>query len=182
MKERQLIYQALGLQVRQGRPADLAFLGLFVAFTAIATFIHIPGPYGSYFNLGEVAIYLIALLCGPVSGAIAGALGSSLVDIGLGYSVWAPFTFIIKGVEGYIVGRLGHPPSIPGSVAALALGGLWMIIGYGITTWYLYSWPAVIPEVLIDIAQVFIGAIIALPLAFKIMRAVGKRSKEDGNW
>src|SRR6056297_3019050 len=84
----------------------LAYIALFIAFVAVATYIYIPGPASSYFNLGEVAIYVIAFIFGAKSACIAGALGSSLVDVLLGYSIWAPFTLIIKGLEGYVVGKI----------------------------------------------------------------------------
>src|SRR6056297_4201811 len=87
---------------------SLSFLALFIAFTAVATYLHIPGPSSSYFNLGEVAIYTIALTFGAKAGGIAGAAGSALMDIILGYSIWAPFTFLIKGLEGWMVGKIGQ--------------------------------------------------------------------------
>src|SRR6056297_190397 len=94
----------------------LAYLALFIAFVAVATYIYIPGPASSYFNLGEVAIYIIAFTFGARSAAVAGALGSSLVDILLGYSIWAPFTLIIKGLEGYIVGKIAKQDREKGSL------------------------------------------------------------------
>lgn len=175
MREQQLLRRALNINFSNLKTLDLAFLALFIVFTSVATALAIPGPYGSYFNLGEVAIYLVALLCGPITGAIAGAVGSSLTDVFLGYSIWAPFTFVIKGVEGYIVGRLGRPLEFKRSLLAIVVGGTWMIAGYGLTAWILYSWPAVIPEVLIDLAQVSLGAFIALPLAFKVNRALQEK-------
>ncbi len=177
MREQQLLRRALNINFSRLQTLDLAFLALFIVFTSVATALAIPGPYGSYFNLGEVAIFLVALLCGPIPGALAGAVGSAMTDMFLGYTIWAPFTFVIKGVEGYIVGRLGRPLGFKRSLLAIVIGGLWMIFGYGTTIAFLYGWPAVIPEVLIDIAQVSIGAIIALPLAFKVHRAL-KLEKE----
>lgn len=143
----------------------LAYLALFIAFTAVATYLHIPGPSSSYFNLGEVAIYIIALLFGSRAGAVAGSIGSALVDILLGYSIWAPFTFIIKGLEGFIVGKLAKEGDLKQNILAIIAGGNLMVIGYAITKGFLISWPAVLPEVGIDYAQMLIGGVIALPIA-----------------
>lgn len=145
-----------------------AYLALFVAFTAVGTYLHIPGPSSSYFNLGEVAIYIIALVFGARAGGIAGAVGSSLIDIMLGYSIWAPFTFIIKGLEGFIVGKIAKENSWTSNILAIVAGGNIMVLGYAITKGFLISWAAVLPEVGIDYAQMLIGGVIALPISHKI--------------
>ena len=49
----------------------------------------------------------VALLFGRRAGATAGGLGSAMADLLGGYPHWAPFTLIIKGIEGYVVGALG---------------------------------------------------------------------------
>jgi len=74
----------------------------------VATYLHLPGPSSSYFNLGEVAIYIIAISFGKKAGGISAAFGSALMDILLAYSIWAPFTFIIKGAEAWIVGSIAN--------------------------------------------------------------------------
>lgn len=176
MKEQQLRQRLTQLGANGLQTIDIVFLALFIAFTAAATFIFIPGPGGSYFNLGEIAIYLIALLCGPLAGLVAGAVGSALADIILGYAIWAPFTFVIKGLEGLVVGILGRPLEFKRGVRAIVAGGLIMIVGYALAVWYLYDWPAVFPEIGIDIAQVTIGGVVALPLALKLDRLLKERS------
>ncbi len=143
----------------------LSFMALFVAFTAVATYLHIPGPSSSYFNLGEVAIYTIALTFGARAGGIAGATGSALMDIILGYSIWAPFTFIIKGLEGWIVGRISQKGDWKYNLIAIMVGGNLMIAGYAVAKAMLLSWAVVLPEIGIDFAQMLIGGIIAFPLS-----------------
>jgi len=86
----------------------LSYLAFFIAFIAVATYLHLPGPSSSYFNLGEVAIYIIAISFGKKAGGISAAFGSALMDILLAYSIWAPFTFIIKGAEAWIVGSIAN--------------------------------------------------------------------------
>jgi uncharacterized membrane protein len=67
--------------------------------------IYIPATKG-YFNIGESAVYLVALLLGPYAGAFAGGVGSMLSDIMGGYFFYAPGTLIIKAVEGGVLGLL----------------------------------------------------------------------------
>ena len=138
----------------------LAFMGLFAALLVIATVIlRFPVPtFNLYFNLGEAVIYLIALLYGGIPGAIIGGVGSALADIIGGYPVWAPITFIIKGLEGYIVGILASK----NRYMAVAMGGIVMMIGYAIAAGVLYGIGAVPVELAGDFVQVSAGAVIAL--------------------
>ena len=163
---------SLAIDFKKFQPKNIAYLALFIAFVAIATFISIKWPAG-YFNLGEVAIYLVALLCGPVAGAIAGAIGSALTDTFLGYFIpWAPLTFVIKGLEGYLVGRFAKPLQVKRALFGVGLGGLWMILGYGLATALVYNWAAVLPELVADLGQVLVGAVVAIPLAIKLNRSL----------
>ncbi|MFI5358534.1 MAG: ECF transporter S component [Halanaerobiales bacterium] len=150
----------------------LAYLALFTALVALATyFIKIPGANTSYYNLGEAFIFMIAIVFGPKAGLIAGALGSSLVDLVLA-PIWVPFTFVIKGVEGWVVGKLAEGKELSGRIIAVIIGGHIMILGYAIAVWILYGWPAVLPEILGNYGQAAVGAIIALPLARTIEKII----------
>ena len=157
--------ELIALELKHLSVRQLAFLSLFIAFTAVATFLHIPGPSFSYFNLGEVAIYTIALTFGRKAGFIAGSFGSAIVDVILGYSIWAPFTFIIKGVEGWVVGKLARDNDWRHNLLAIIAGGNIMVVGYAVTKGFLISWPAVLPEVGINYAQMLIGGTVALLLS-----------------
>lgn len=77
--------------------------GLMIALVFVVTrFTSIPTPVG-YFNIGDVAIMVTAVLLGKNSGFAAGAIGSAIADISSGYYIFAPVTFIIKGLEGYVI-------------------------------------------------------------------------------
>jgi uncharacterized membrane protein len=85
----------------------LASAAVFTAFVAAATMafvIFIPATKG-YFNIGEVMVYIAAMLMGPYVGAFAGGVGSAISDAILA-PVFAPGTLVIKGLEGFIVGYL----------------------------------------------------------------------------
>ncbi len=138
----------------------LAFMGLFSGLLVIATVVlRFPVPtFNLYFNLGESVIYLTALLYGPGPGAVIGGVGSALSDIIGGYPVWAPITFVIKCLEGYIVGAL----SKRNKYVAVALGGLTMMAGYALAAGILYGMAAVPVELAGDFVQVSAGAAISL--------------------
>ena len=94
-----------------GRPTDirrLARLALFTALVAAATrVVQIPMPATEgYVNVGDAVIIAGSLLFGGIAGALAGGLGSAMADLLGGYSHWAPFTLVIKGLEGLVIGSL----------------------------------------------------------------------------
>ena len=44
---------------------------------------------------------------GPLPALVAGGLGSALADLLTGYAHWAPWTLVIKGIEGWIAAAIG---------------------------------------------------------------------------
>ena len=108
----------------------LAAHGVFTAIIAVLTlFASIPLPVGSggaYLNAGDAAVYTAAFVLGPVGGAIVAAVGSALADVLHGAVVYAPATFIIKGLMGLIAGLLFKKSR----VLAPTVGGVVMPVGY----------------------------------------------------
>ncbi|WAM34619.1 ECF transporter S component [Caldicellulosiruptor morganii] len=111
------------------------FSGLLAAAVFVLTFtIKIPLPAG-YFNIGDVIIMLASILFGKGIGFLAGSFGSALADVTSGYLIYAPFTFIVKGLEGYICGIVFESlkkdkKEIPGFIISSILSGIWMAAGY----------------------------------------------------
>lgn len=161
---------------------DLAAAALFIALVFVVTrytLIPIPATRG-YFNLGEVVIYLAAILFGPVVGALAGGLGSALADL-VAAPQYAPFTLVIKGVEGFIVGRLAGRTAAS-RLGATVLAGAWMVAGYftaqvlfarslGIAPTPGGAVAAALTEVPFNLVQVTVGIVVAV-LAASRLRAL----------
>ena len=74
--------------------------GIFAALCCVATMISVPLPFG-YFNLGDIFVILAGWILGPI-GAVAGAIGSTIADLLLGFAMYAPATFVIKGAVALI--------------------------------------------------------------------------------
>ncbi|MCE4624579.1 MAG: ECF transporter S component [Desulfurococcales archaeon] len=86
---------------------SVAYSAVFAALVFAATLVSVATPVTrGYFNLGESMVYTAAIIGGPFVGAVSGAIGSSAADIVLQYGYYAPGTFVIKGLEGFIVGWL----------------------------------------------------------------------------
>ncbi|MFW9984965.1 MAG: ECF transporter S component [Candidatus Odinarchaeota archaeon] len=82
-----------------------AIMAALIAVLTISFQIAVPATQG-YFNLGEVGVYISALLFGPIIGGLAGGIGSMTADLATGYVIYAPGTLVIKGMEGFLVGYL----------------------------------------------------------------------------
>jgi len=92
-------------------PLFAFYTGLVTVATLIFT-IFVPATRG-YFNVGESAVYAVALLAGARAGAFAGGVGSMIADVVLGYYIFAPATLIVKGAEGGLLGLLSsRQPSL----------------------------------------------------------------------
>ncbi len=68
-------------------------------------FIKVPGPVAGYYHLGDGVIFVMAMLLGARTGAMAAGTGSMLADLLAGYGIYAPVTFMIKAAMGYLAGR-----------------------------------------------------------------------------
>ncbi|MFW9918092.1 MAG: ECF transporter S component [Candidatus Thorarchaeota archaeon] len=152
----------------------IALLAIFCALTTVATImfiIPIPSTFG-YFNLGDALVMLSGILLGPVGGFIAGGIGSAMGDVALGYFAFAPFTFLIKGGEGLIVGMIGRYSNgsqipRPWDLLAVILGAIVMLSGYYIAeVVFLGISPmaALLELVAFNSIQVIAGGIISITI------------------
>ena len=83
----------------------LVFSALLAALVCVATLIlTVSLPGGGYFNLGDCFVIASGVILGPWFGFLASAIGSALADVISGYVLYAPATFIIKGLMALIVG------------------------------------------------------------------------------
>ena len=83
----------------------LAYSALLTAMCTAATIaLPIPLVTGGYLNAGDIIIVVTALLFGPLPASIVGSFGGSIADIITGYVIFAPGTFIAKGLSGLLIG------------------------------------------------------------------------------
>lgn len=110
-----------------------------VLITTYLIKLPIPGSVG-YFNFGDVVIVFAALMLGRKGGFLAGAIGASIADIISGFAMWAPLTFVAKGLEGFLCGFAKGKKGIPyhiypliGTIimAAVYFVGEYLIPNYG---------------------------------------------------
>lgn len=143
--------------------------GLMIAFVCVATMvIQIPVPMTEgYVNIGDSIIFVTSIVFGPIPGMLAGGIGSALADILTGYSHWAIFTLIIKGLEGYIVGFIVRKnTNLLKNIIATLLGVIVMVCGYLLAGGFLQGSLIVsLGSVPSNIIQGIMSMIIGIPLA-----------------
>ncbi len=139
--------------------------GILMALTVVMTVIvQIPTPARTgYLNLGDMVIFLTAFMFGKKGGFLVGGIGSALADILLGWGVYAPITFIAKGLEGFVAGYLmekGFGKKFP--ILPALVGGLVMALGYYGAEIFMYGSKAALVNFPANIGQGFFGAGVAL--------------------
>ncbi len=148
-------------------------VAILMALTVVMTMVvHIPtfGTNG-YLNLGDMVIFLAALMLGRKGGFLVGGLGSALADILLSYTHYAPITLIVKGLEGYIAGRLLETKLGQRSpLFATSIGGIWMAFGYYFAESFMYGGKAALASIPGNLLQGIVGAISAVALFAAIKR------------
>lgn len=112
----------------------LVIAALLASFTCVATMIiQIPNGIGGYINLGDCIVLISGWMLGPVYGGLSAALGSMLADVFSSYVVYAPATFIIKGLMAVIATVLYKALAAKNWVATVISGfaaELFMVLGY----------------------------------------------------
>lgn len=152
----------------------LVFSALLAALTCVATMIiKIPSPLHGYINLGDSVVLLSGWLLGPVYGFGAAAVGSALADVFAGYGVYAPATFIIKGLVALVAFGLNKATKKQtlGLLVSAVVAELVMIGGYYIFEGFMYGFGASLVNVLPNGVQAVAGIIVGIILV-KIFKKV----------
>ena len=147
-------------------------MAIMAALVAVGTLvIRIPNLMGGYFNVGDVLIFVAALAFNPLVGGFAGGVGSAIADA-VGFPVFVIPTLVTKGLEGFIAGLVVNKKSPYRDVLAVVLGGCEMVVGYFLVEYVALQWGlgGASAEVLPNIAQIIVGGVVGIPLAYVIRR------------
>ncbi len=150
-----------------------AVMAALVCITTVLIQIPIPATDG-FFNIGDAMVMVAALTGGPIVGAFAGGIGSSLADLLGGWYVWVIPTLIIKGTEGFLTGwilRRGKQ-KIQNIVFAWMIGGLEMVFGYFLVQVYMYGLSAAMVELPFNFVQMAVAGIVGIPLSQALKRMI----------
>ncbi len=142
----------------------IVFLAVSTALVFVVTrlaYVPISAFNGQVFDLGDVMIFTFAWTFGPAIGAFAGGVGSGLSDASLP-SPFAPFTLVVKGLEGFLAGYFAKKSSLGSIRLSWVLASIAMVGGYFLTNWVGLGFGVLagLYEVPFDIAQVVTGGVI----------------------
>lgn len=155
------------------RTKSLVKYSILIAMTTVMTMvIRIPsiGTNG-YLNLGDMVVFIAAMVLGKKGGLVVGGLGSSLADVLGGYAHYAPITLIVKGLEGFIAGAiLETKVGKKYPIIATVIGGIWMALGYYMAEIFMYGAKGALASVPGNIMQGLFGAITAVVLFKAILK------------
>lgn len=131
---------------------------------------------GGLIHLGNVPLFLAAICFGRRTGALCGAFGMAAFDILAGWTPWAPFTFIIVGLMGYVLGLIAERrPRLWAYCVGVILATAIKICGYYIAEGILYgNWVTPLASIPGNLVQIAVAAAIALPLAAPMRRILGR--------
>ncbi|RTQ89702.1 ECF transporter S component [Lysinibacillus telephonicus] len=153
---------------------DLILSAMLIALVFVATvFLNIKLPItanGGLVHLGTAMLFISSILFGPKKGAIAGAIGMGLFDLVSGWTLWAPFTIIARGLQGYVVGKIAwsngrNGRSISFNIIAAIASAPFMLAVYYVCEGVLYrNWIAPAASIPGNIVQNVVGIIVAIPV------------------
>lgn len=145
----------------------LVTAALFAALACVATMIiKFPSPLKGYLNIGDCIVLLCGWMLSPVYGFVAAGLGSGLADLLSGYLVYAPATFIIKGLMALIAcytfklihKSLGH--NLPARIVSGILAEIIMVLGYYVFEGFMYGFIASAVNIPANAIQGIVGLIL----------------------
>ncbi len=161
------------------RTRDIVITALLTALVFVFTqFLNIRLPIsvnGGLFHLGTVMVVIVGIVFGKKKCAVASAVGMALFDLLGPWAIWAPFTFVVRGVSGYLLGYISHTKNNGNhwvtNVVAVVASGLCMMVGYYITEVILYhNFVTPLTSIPGNMMQVVISGVIGLPAAMVLKR------------
>ena len=145
----------------------IAIFGALICVVTMLIVIPIPATQG-FINIGDAIVMITALMFGPLVGSLAGGFGSMFADLFLGFTVYAPATLIIKGLEGLVVGIIADPKGKTSrlhyrDIIGVIVGGLIMVIGYFLYEIILWGIEIALVEIFLNgLIQFGLGSFIAI--------------------
>jgi uncharacterized membrane protein len=157
---------------------DIVQVALMAAMVFVTTYvIEIPVGTKAVLHIGDTMVFAGAIILGNKKAALASAIGMGLFDLLSPYAVWAPFTFIIKGVMAYIASSIAYRKNYEGNnpvnnIFGFIIAGIWMIAGYFFAGAIIYhNFAQAFLDIQWNVLQVVAGIVLAIPLIAALKKA-----------
>ena len=144
----------------------IVLAALVAALACVATMVvKIPSPMKGYVNLGDCIVLVAGWILSPWYAFLAAGLGSALADLFLGYVIYAPATFLIKGGMALVALFLFRVlKRATGNFAARLIGAvcaeLLMVLGYFVFEGFLYGFAPSLVNIPANAMQGVAGVVI----------------------
>ena len=153
----------------QTKTQKITASALFAAIIFVATrFIQIPMPAVGYVNAGDGIVILAGWMLSPGYAFLAAGVGSAIADVLSPYAIYAPATFVIKGVMAILVALIfkvfKNKNTVVLSVAGSVLAELIMIGGYFLYEGILYGFKTAALSVPFNCVQGGVAIVIGIVL------------------
>ena len=154
----------------QNRTRKIVMGALLAALTCVATMIiKIPSPLKGYMNLGDCVVLIAGWMLSPMYGFLAAGIGSALADVFSGYALYAPATFLIKGMMAllaYALYKVLHKrlKNLPSRIVSGFAAEILMIGGYYLFEGFLYGFVPSLVNVPANAMQGLAGLVLGVAL------------------
>ncbi len=164
--------------MRDKKTERMVLTAVMIALTTVATMvltIPVVGTQG-FVNFGDTVIFITAIFFGPQTALLAGGLGSALADVLLGYAHWAPYTLVIKALEGFVAGLLVYHMFGTEKIkwvrgmTGLFLGAVVMVAGYYVGGGIMYGFNVALVSIPENAFQGVVSAGVALLLGLALSK------------
>ncbi len=152
----------------KNKTRKIVLSSLLAALVCVATMlIKIPSPLKGYVNLGDCVVLLSGWILSPLYAFLTAGIGSALADIFAGYVIYAPVTFLIKGVMALIccygVKAIKKKPLVS-KVVSGAIAEIIMVGGYYIFEGFMYGFIASAVNIPANAIQGIVGIVLGIVL------------------
>lgn len=145
---------------------------LAAAIVLLTSVVSIPMPGGfGYINLGDAGVLLAGALLGGGWGALCAGAASALSDVLVGWSIYAPATFLIKGAVALVAGVLFNRTKKNLRYGFFYLAALIVPLGYFLYETILYGAATAIPNIAFNTIQCLIGAAAGHAMTIVLLRS-----------
>lgn len=142
---------------------------LSALYAVMISVLKFPSPTGGYTHIGDLVVFIAALLFGYKVGGLAGIIGSVAADFFVGYDRWF-ISILAHGLEGIIPG-LSKGKSFAVQAVFCVIGGFLMATTYFFINIFIKGYPLALASYARDL---FIQAGISIIVGLIIVKIIKK--------
>lgn len=144
---------------------------LSAAYAVLIIVLKVPSPTGGYTHIGDLIVFVAALLFGYKVGGLVGMIGAVAADFFVGYERWF-ISILAHGLEGIIPG-LAKGKRLVIQVLSCVIGGFLMATTYFFINIFLKGFPLALISYIRDLfIQAGVSIVIALVVVNIIKRTI----------